>query len=69
MIIAKIKAWARKSAILSYIATHESVDGTSIILYTGMPFDNTAKDIQELLVEGKIEQHWNGGYYEVCIKK
>ena len=58
-----------KEAILSYMSKHERLDSIDIISYMKLRADITATALHELEEEGQIERYWNGGYYEVRLKK
>ena len=58
-----------KEAILSYMYKHERLDWIDIIAYMKLRVDITATALHELEEEGQIERYWNGGQYEVRLKK
>ena len=63
------KLWWLKEAIRSYMRKHERLDPIDIISYMKVQMDITATALYELEEEGQIERYWNGGYYEVRLKK
>ena len=58
-----------KEAILSFMRKYERLDSIDIIGYMKIRVDITATALHELEEEGRIERYWNGGYYEVRLKK
>jgi ribosomal protein S25 len=63
----KDKLWWVKSAIRSYLKTHERVDSHEIVSYMKVRCDITLTALRELIEGGKIERHWNGRYYELRL--